>query len=104
MLLSWLPAVMYRAAGELGSTLNKLYGPNLKIQTTMSKSTFSYSHADLSSILILIGGPFHNSVTREFLAKIGTSWPFRFEEDASLVYTGSSEKEKFTPKVIDDKY
>lgn len=31
----------YRGAGELGSTLNKLYGPNLQIKTTMSKEHFS---------------------------------------------------------------
>lgn len=61
----------YRGAGELGSTLNKLYGPNLQIKTAMSKVSFSYTYGDLSSNLILIGGPFHNSVTREFLARMG---------------------------------
>lgn len=97
----------YRAAGELGSTMNKLYGPNLKIKTAMSKDHFSYTYGDLSSNLILIGGPFHNCVTRNFLERMGTSWPFRFEDDATLVYTdpeGKLPTQRFTPLAVDEKY
>ena len=97
----------YRAAGELGSTMNKLYGPNLKISTAMSKPHFSYTYGELDTNLILIGGPFHNCVTRNFLERMGNSWPFRFEEDATLVYTdptGKLPQQRFTPKVVDGKY
>ena len=97
----------YRAAGELGSTLAKLYGPKYKISTSMSKDTYNYSYAQLDTDLIVIGGPFHNAVTREFLRRMGDSLPFSYEEDASLVYTNptdSSKDRRFTPKVIDNKY
>lgn len=95
----------YRGAGELGSTMNKLYGPNLQIKTTMSRVDFSYTYSDLSTNLILIGGPFHNSVTRNFLERMGTSWPFRFEPDSTLVYTDpDGNKTPFKPKTINKEY
>lgn len=97
----------YRAAGELGSTINKLYGPNLKIKTVMSKNEFSYTYGELSSNIILIGGPFHNCVTRNFLERMGASWPFHFESDATLVYTdpeGKLPTRRFTPLEVDKSY
>lgn len=97
----------YRAAGELGSTLSHLYGPKFKISTTMSKKEYSYSYAQLDTNLIVIGGPFHNSVTREFFRRMGDSLPFRFEADASLVYTDPtdcSKVDKYTSKLIDESY
>lgn len=97
----------YRAAGELGSTLAKLYGRDFKISTTMSKPTYDYSYAQLDTNLIVIGGPFHNAVTREFLRRMGDTLPFHYEEDASLAYTDPANPQntrRFTPKVIDQKY
>lgn len=96
----------YRAAGELGSTLAKLYGPKFKISTSMSKSTYDYSYAQLDTNLIVIGGPFHNAVTRNFFHRMGESLPFSFDEDASLVYNGTHQCKaaRFTPKVIDNSY
>lgn len=97
----------YRAAGELGSTMNKLYGPDLVIKTAMSKDHFSYTSGDLRSNLVLIGGPFHNCVTRHFLEWMGPSWPFHFEEDATLVYTdpeGKLPSQRFSPVAMEGKF
>lgn len=97
----------YRAAGELGSTLAKLYGRKYKISTSMSKPKYDYSYGQLDTDLILIGGPFHNAVTREFFRRMGDSLPFHYEPDSSLVYTDPADPNNthtFAPKVIDERY
>ena len=95
----------YRAAGELGATLAKLYGPRYRISTTMSKRNFdNYTRGQLDQDLIVIGGPFHNSVTREFFRRMGDSMPFHYDADATLVYTGPGGEQHFTAKEMQDYY
>lgn len=98
----------YRAAGELGATLAKLYGPRYRISTTMSKRDFNnYTKGQLDQDLIVIGGPFHNSVTREFFRRMGDSMPFHYDEDATLVYTNPDNptlQKRFSAKEMRDYY
>jgi len=93
----------YRAAGELGATLAKLYGPKYRISTTMSKLNFeNYTYGQLDMDLIVAGGPPHHAVTREFFRRMGSSMPFHYEEDATLVYTDpkTGGQKRFTPREV----
>lgn len=91
----------YIAIGELRVSLKELF-KGVEVCARMSPPEFSSLRArDIKSDLILVGGPFHNCVTRELVFREG--FPFHFEEDASLVYEENGERDVYTPKESEQK-
>lgn len=76
----------YIAVGELRVAFKNLF-KHIDISAKMSPMEFGDVHLrDLKSNLILIGGPFHNSVTRELLFSGKFDFPFRYDDDANLYH------------------
>lgn len=74
----------YMAVGELRVAFKKLF-KHIDISAKMSPLDFGDARmSDLKSNLILIGGPFHNSITRELLFSGKFNFPFRYDDDANL--------------------
>lgn len=87
----------YIAIGELRVSLKELF-KGVEVSARMSPEDFgAIKPRDLRSDLILIGGPFHNSVTRKIIFG-NDAFPFHFEEDAGLVYEGEEGREVYTPE------
>jgi len=88
----------YMSVGEIRSTWSKYY-KNFAMNVQMSDLNYdNVRKKHLSSDLLLIGGPFHNQVTKELLFNTNSSLPFSFDDDASLVYTSEDgQQKKYTP-------
>lgn len=92
----------YMSVGEIKSFFSKLYAPFPSMTTNMSPERFeSVKLKDLKQNLVLIGGPFHNRVTGSLLTRM-VNCPFRYDPDATLVYTPpEGEEKRFTPLAYD---
>ncbi len=92
----------YMSIGEIKSEFTKILPSDSSINVYMSNLRFEkISPTLLKNNLVIIGGPFHNSITRDLFSKI-QNLPFHFEDDASLVYTYEDGKiDKFTPNLYD---
>lgn len=76
----------YIAVGELRVAFKKLF-KRIDIGVKMSPMNYADTHVrDLKSNLILIGGPYHNSITREILFNGKFDFPFRFDDNANLYH------------------
>ncbi len=93
----------YMSVGEIKSFFSKLYAPYPEMTTNMSKEHFNdIKRKEIKENLVLIGGPFHNSVTGALLNKM-ENCPFHYDlSDATLVYTPpTGEEVRFTPRMYD---
>ena len=76
----------YLSVGAISDFLNKTYR-KITITTIMSKMDFSNIEKKyLLKNIVLIGGPFHNQVTKEIMDNY-KDIPFRFHESANLYFT-----------------
>ncbi len=88
----------YMAVGELIPAFRTLY-KGLQMNVKMSDESYVKSEY-VRNDLLLIGGPFHNAITRELLFNGTNGFPFSFDADANLTYEkkgGGSET--FYPRV-----
>lgn len=93
----------YMSVGEIKAFFSKIFAPNPQMTTTMSLERFTdIKRKDIKQNLVLIGGPFHNSVTGALLNKM-ENCPFRYDlTDATLIFTTpSGEEVRYTPKMYD---
>ncbi len=92
----------YMAIGEIKSEFYEILPNGTNINVSMANLQFEkISPTLLKNNLLVIGGPFHNAVTRDLFSKI-ENLPFHFEEDASLVYTyENGVTDKYTPSLYD---
>ena len=92
----------YIAVGELRVAFKNLF-KNIDISVKMSPVEYADIHMhDIKSNLILIGGPFHNSVTREMLFSGKFDFPFNFDDDANLYHdNGDGTKDVYKPRQSD---
>ena len=92
----------YMAIGEIKSKFYEVLPNGTNINVNMSNLEFEkITPTLLKNNLVVIGGPFHNSVTRDLFSRID-NLPFHFEEDASLVYTYEDGRtDKYTPNLYD---
>lgn len=88
----------YMSIGEIRSTWGKYY-KNFAMNVQMSDLNYdNIRRKNLNSDLLVIGGPFHNQVTKNLLFGADSKLPFSFDEDASLVYTApDGQTKKYTP-------
>lgn len=92
----------YIAVGELRVAFKALF-KHIDISVKMSPNEYKDAHMrDLKSNLVLIGGPFHNCLTRELLFGGRFEFPFSYDEDANLYYMRGTEREEvYHPRVAD---
>ncbi len=89
----------YMAVGELRAFLRSTY-KEVEMKVKMSPENYgSVSKRDLHQDLILIGGPFHNSITAKLVMDKSMKLPFYFDKDANLVYEGLHGKKVFSPEL-----
>ena len=90
----------YMSLGVIMNSLKKIY-KDIDFITMMSELDYAdIRKKNLKRNLILIGGPFHNSVTRQLLFSNNINMPFSFDEDANLIYTDEKGKEtRFCPEI-----
>ena len=87
----------YMAVGELIPTFRTLY-KDMVMNVKMSDE--SYVHSEyVRNDLLLIGGPFHNAITRDLIFNGTNGFPFSFDADANLTYSKNGISETFYPKV-----
>lgn len=81
----------YMAIGEIRSTFQRVFK---KMEINCKMSDINYYNIRKRNLngqhLILIGGPFHNSVSRQLLFEGNKGIPFKFDENANLIYEGSN--------------
>lgn len=91
----------YIAVGELRVALKRLY-KDVDVSVKMSPSDFkSLKSRDIKDNLILIGGPYHNCLTRELLFN-NEKFPFSFDDNANLTYSDGDLKDVFSPATDDN--
>ena len=92
----------YIAVGELRVAFKQLF-KHIDIGVKMSPVEYGDMHmSDLKSNMILIGGPFHNCVSRELLFSGKFDFPFSFDDNANLYHdNGDGTTDKFEPKQSD---
>lgn len=99
----------YIAVGELRVAFKQLF-KHIDIGVKMSPAEYGEMHmSDLKSNMILIGGPFHNCVSRELLFSGKFDFPFSFDDDANLYHddanlyhdNGDGTHDKYEPKQSD---
>lgn len=90
----------YMSVGVITSSLKKIY-KDLNFTTMMSQLDYAnIRKKNLKRNLILIGGPFHNTVTRELLFSNNINIPFTFDDSANLIYTDENGRQtKFCPEM-----
>ncbi len=89
----------YMAAGEMRASFKKLYKEaEMKVKMSPEEYT-SVQKRDVSQDLLLIGGPFHNSITRELVMNGRNGLPFYFDEDANLIYEGKEGRDVYCPEL-----
>lgn len=97
----------YMSVGLIANCFKKIYK---RIDFSAGMSDLNYNNIRkkyLKRDLLLIGGPFHNQITKELLFNPEAKNPFGFNEDATLTYTSDTgEKEMYIPELSkgDSKY
>ncbi len=92
----------YMSVGEIKSSWEKKF-ENFALNVQMAKKDFScIREQDIDDNLLIIGGPFHNSVTKNLFFNENNKLPFYFESDATLVYTGADGTKRYSPKLTGD--
>lgn len=80
----------YMSVGEIRSTFDKYY-KDMNMTVQMSDLNFENIRSKhLNGNILLIGGPNHNSVTRELFFKDNPSFPFSFADDCTLICKGEN--------------
>lgn len=94
----------HMALGEINSMFRYVYKIDKSIPCKMSKPNFEDYNHEFQNHLILIGGPNHNSITKNLIFS-NSKIPFSYNQNNTLVYfqkNGSSEITKtYSPQMAD---
>ena len=98
----------HMAIGEINSMFRYVYKINKSLPYKMARIDFeNYPIEEFYNNLILIGGPVHNSITKNLVFSNDVRLPFSYDENNNLVYsTGNNEITNYKAVISkgDDKY
>lgn len=99
----------HMALGEINSMFRYVYKVNKSLPHKIARIDFeNYPNEVFYNNLILIGGPVHNSITKNFVFSGNIRLPFSYDENNNLIFSSDNNSKQIRYEAVmyngDDKY